>query len=61
MKREYELKLEKDKQFINQQNDRMRKTLEDAEREKVTIEIERFKQEQNRMLDLKKVDIDKLN
>jgi len=38
----------------------MRKTLEDAESERVRIEIERFKQDQNKLLDLKKVDIDKL-
>ena len=40
--------------------DRLRKTIEESEQERFNFEIEKFKNEQNKMLEGKKVDIDKL-
>ena len=38
----------------------MRKSVEDSEQERFDFEIEKFKKEQNKLLESKKVDIEKL-
>lgn len=40
--------------------DRIRKTVEESEKERFDFEINRFKKDQNKLLEGKKVDIDKL-
>jgi len=58
--RELSHKLESEKLSLTQYYDRIRKTVEESEQERFDFEIEKFKKEQNKMLENKKVDIDKL-
>lgn len=49
-----------EKQQLDQYYERLRKTIEESEQERFSFEIEKFKNEQNKILEGKKVDIDKL-
>jgi len=40
--------------------ERIRRTVEESEQERFDFEIEKFRNEQNKMLDSKRVDIDRL-
>ena len=55
-----ESKLEREKKALIESYAKIRKSVEDAEKERYEFEIEKFKKEQSRALDSKKVDIDKL-
>jgi len=62
--REYELdleqKLEQEKRSLVQSYERIRRTVEESEQERFDFEIEKFRKEQNKMLDGKRTDIEKL-
>jgi len=58
--RELNQKLESEKASLVQYYDRIRKTVEESEQERFDFEIEKFKKEQNKLLENKKVDIEKL-
>lgn len=53
-------KLEREKTALQNQYSRLRKTVEETETQKMNLELENFKREQNKLLGSKKVDIDKL-
>lgn len=55
-----EEKLEKEKRNLIESYAKIRQSVEDAEKERYEFELEKFKKEQSRALDSKKVDIDKL-
>ena len=58
--RELNSKFESEKENLKEYYERIRKTVEEAEQERFDFEIEKFKKEQNKLLEGKKVDIDKL-
>ena len=53
-------KFENEKQSLVQYYERIRKTVEESEQERFDFEIEKFQKQQNKLLESKKVDIDKL-
>lgn len=53
-------KFETEKQSLVQYYERIRKTVEESEQERFDFEIEKFQKQQNKLLESKKVDIDKL-
>ena len=58
--RELNHKFDTEKSSLVQYYERIRKTVEDSEQERFDFEVEKFKNEQNKLLDGKKIDIDKL-
>jgi len=55
-----EQKLEQEKRSLVQSYERIRRTVEESEQERFDFEIEKFRKEQNKMLDGKRTDIEKL-
>lgn len=53
-------KFEKEKAVLIESYARIRKTIEETEKERYEYEIEKFKKESNKSLDSKKGDIDRL-
>lgn len=52
--------MDQEKQNLVQYYDRIRKTVKESEQERLDFDVEKFKKDQNKMLEAKKVDIDKL-
>lgn len=53
-------KLDSEKNQLDAYYDRLRKTIEESENERFNFEIEKFKNEQNKLLESKKVDVERL-
>lgn len=58
--KELNQKFDQEKQSLSSHYERIRKTVEDSEQERFDFEIEKFKKEQNKLLESKKVDIERL-
>lgn len=58
--RDLEQKFESEKRGLVASYERIRRTIEDSEQERFEFELEKFKNEQNKLLDSKKVDIERL-
>jgi hypothetical protein len=55
-----EAKFEEEKRALTMQYERMRRSVEESEQQKFDYEIEKFRREQVKNLESRKVDIDKL-
>ena len=58
--KELEDKLEREKKVLAESYQRIRKSVEESEKERYEFEIEKFRKEQSKNLESKKVDIEKL-
>ena len=58
--RELDQKLEAEKLTLAGSYERIRRTIEESERERYEFELEKFKNEQNKQLDFKRGDIERL-
>lgn len=58
--RDLEQKLENEKRSLVASYERIRRTVEESEQERFDFELEKFRNEQNKLLDSKRVDIERL-
>ena len=58
--REFEVKLDQEKKTLAASYDRIRRSTEQQEQERFEFELEKFRKEQNKALEAKRGDIDKL-
>ena len=58
--RELEQKFEHEKRSLVNSYERIRRTVEESEQERFDFELEKFRNEQNKMMDSKRVDIERL-